>query len=534
MARLLLPSSSILAAAALVAATAATMFLLAAAPSAVVSATTTTTTTTTTSYVRSSRSVLLEEKREEEEEQVVPTSQRRSLQSLTNETSDFVSGPQVNQDRFVDFVYCYGALKRHDVDGNGRVEQPEYLAFVQDLGRNTECLGDLQELPIELMSCWNQLSCECRARGGAPECCEGSNAHIPISGSDVLSEQMASGQGLEFIVEEQQFLRQTCLRTDQCVIAFCGVPPPPVVPPPPLGVVVPPPPPPPPASTSQPLWWLFFLLLLIPLCCCRRRWWFVAGPPPKPDDESSASSESEIDEEIPGGGARHLMTEEEGPPPVALAAIPALAAAPDDGDPDANRVALRSQDIDEDGGGGGVAYSRSVQEPEYEEDPVPPGPKVIDQFDPPQPPQDDMALRHVEKPPPPPPVEDPYALEKYTPDGGIVEYEREGEWNYDADGGWTPDEKAAAVPKTWNRHKYDREEDVEPVVVDRRKDRHLDGLSGGAIFDMIGDDEEDVAAAAPTLGKGADMFSWVIDSTLTTLDQKQDDLRSDSGRGGED
>ena len=451
----------------------------------------------------------------------------RSLQSLTNETSDFISGPQINQDRFVDFIYCYGALKRHDVNNDGRVEQPEYLSFVQDLGRNTECLGDLQELPIELMSCWNQLSCECRARGGAPECCEGSNAHIPISGSDVLSEQMASGQGLEFIVEEQQFLRQTCLRTDQCVIAFCGVPPPPVVPPPPLGVVVPPPPPP---STSQPLWWLFFLLLLIPLCCCRRRWWFVAGPPPKPDDESSASSESEIDEEIPGGGARHVMTEEEGPPPEALAAIPVLAAAPDDGDPDANRVALRSQDIDEDGGGGGVAYSRSVQEPEWEEDPIPPGPKVIDQYDPPPPPEDDMKLRHVEKPPPPPPEDDPYALEKYTPDGGIVEYEREGEWNYDADGGWTPEEKLAAQPKTWNRQKYERSEEPEPVVVDKRKDRHLDGLSGGAIFDLIGDDDED-AAAAPSLGKGADMFSWVIDSTLTTLDQKQDDLRSDSGRG---
>lgn len=89
---------------------------------------------------------------------VAASSYLRSLQSLTNETQGFGSGPQANQDREVDFDYCYGAFSRHDTNGNQRVDQNEYLAFVQDLGNNTECLGNLELLPIEIMECWNQLS----------------------------------------------------------------------------------------------------------------------------------------------------------------------------------------------------------------------------------------------------------------------------------------------------------------------------------------------------------------------------------------
>jgi hypothetical protein len=218
------------------------------------------------------------------------------------------------------------------------------------------------------------------------------------------------------------------------------------------------------------------------------------------------------------------VTEEEpddAPPPVA--AVPADLEG-DYNDPDANRMAMKATEEDEDGMGGGVLYSRSVQEPEWEEDPVPPGPKVIEQFDPPPPPEDDFKLKHVEKDPPPPPEEDPYALEHYVPDGGIVEHERTGEWGYDADGGWKPEERAGKDPSEWNRAGYDREEVVEPPVVDNRRARHLDGLGGGAIFDHL-DEDDHVDTAAPAGGIG-DMFSWVISSTLSTLDQKQDDLRS--------
>jgi hypothetical protein len=405
------------------------------------------------------------------------------------------------------------------VNGNTQLDQSEYLGFVQDLGRNTECLGDLRELPIEIMACWNQLSCECRERGGDDDCCEDSNAHVPVSGLSAKED----GTGSEpYIVEEQQFLKQACLRTDQCVIAYCGVPPPPIVVLPPATPLPPPVAAAAPAAAKKNLWALFALLALL-LCCCRRRWCFFAGA--KDDDESeSESSESEIAEEMEGGGMRHLVTEEEpddAPPPVA--AVPADLEG-DYNDPDANRMAMKATEEDEDGMGGGVLYSRSVQEPEWEEDPVPPGPKVIEQFDPPPPPEDDFKLKHVEKDPPPPPEEDPYALEHYVPDGGIVEHERTGEWGYDADGGWKPEERAGKDPSEWNRAGYDREEVVEPPVVDNRRARHLDGLGGGAIFDHL-DEDDHVDTAAPAGGIG-DMFSWVISSTLSTLDQKQDDLRS--------
>ncbi|KAG7343473.1 hypothetical protein IV203_021418 [Nitzschia inconspicua] len=443
----------------------------------------------------------------------------RGLQSLTNQTQDFVSGPQVNQDREVDFDYCYGALGRHDTNGNQRVDQLEYLAFVQDFGSNTECLGNLRSLPLEIMACWNQLSCECRFRGGAADCCEGNNAHIPITG--LSAEEDGSGSE-PFVVEEQQFLRQTCLRTDQCVIAFCGVPPPPVIPPPPP--IVPPVAPVPAAAASRTYWELFALLALL-LCCCRRRWCFFAGAKHQ-DEEDESSSESE--EELEGGGMKHVVTEEEGEElgsvPPAAAAVPA-ALAGDYADPDANRQVLKATEEDEEGMGGGVMYSRSVQEPEWEEDPVPPGPKAIEQYDPPPPPAEDFQLKHIEKEPPPPPEEDPYALEHYVPDGGIVEHERTGKWGYDADGGWTPEERAGKDPSEWNRAGYDREEHVSPEVVDNRKKRHLEAMGGGAIFDHLDEDEHLDTNAAPSGGLG-DMFSWVISSTLSTLDQKQDDLRS--------
>ena len=152
------------------------------------------------------------------------------------------------------------------------------------------------------------------------------------------------------------------------------------------------------------------------------------------------------------------------------------------------RVPLRSQDVDEEVGGG-VAYSRSVEKPEREEDPppTPPGPKVTEQYDPMKPSQDNMALMHDGKPPPPP-VDNPYALEKYTPDGGIVEM-ADGEWKYDASGGWTTvdeddshEEKLSARPR--------QKHEPEPIVIDARQDRHLDELSTGAVCDLLDEDDE--------------------------------------------
>ena len=59
------------------------------------------------------------------------------------------SGPVINQDRVVDFNYCYGSLARNDVNSDGRLKRAEFENFAQDFGSATECLGPLTELPIE-------------------------------------------------------------------------------------------------------------------------------------------------------------------------------------------------------------------------------------------------------------------------------------------------------------------------------------------------------------------------------------------------
>ena len=82
---------------------------------------------------------------------------------------------------------------------NKRITKSEYLGFCQDFGGNTECLANLEELPIELQAVWNEITCECAQRGGAGNCCVGSNAHIPING--VLPTDTTT-------ISEQQFLRQ--------------------------------------------------------------------------------------------------------------------------------------------------------------------------------------------------------------------------------------------------------------------------------------------------------------------------------------
>ena len=462
---------------------------------------------------------------------------KRLLQSYTNETTDYEDGPAVNQDRVVDFEYCYGALQRADDNIDGRIEKSEYLHFVQDFGENTECLGDLLSLPampIELTACWNQLSCSCRVRGGAPDCCSEENANLPLNGVNAVypapSEQTKPQPPEEvYIEDEQKFLSQTCLRTDQCIIAFCGYPSPPVVP------IVPVPTIPPTLLVPEEketeenklnLLWLLFLLPL--LCCCRRRW--ILCPAGKADEDSDDEEENNDAEQapivpIPGDPTvmRSIPVDNEDD----LALIPSVENVLDDfegnfSDPDANRVAMKSMAASELGEGGGVRYYRVVKEPEYEEDPPPPEPKVIDQYDKDLPTGDGIKLKHIEKEQPPPPEEDPYALEHYEPDGGIVEHKRTGEWGYKADGGYTPGETTSREQSDWKNPGYNRAVAAAVVITDDRRDRNLDRYGGGAIFDHL--DETDEPASK---GVGNDPLQWVFSKTLNTLDDNQDDLVSE-------
>lgn len=446
---------------------------------------------------------------------------KRLLQSYTNETTDYEDGADTNQDREVDFETCYGALQRADIDRDGRLETIAYLKFVQDYGSNAECLGDLLSLPvmpIELTACWNQLSCECRDRGGAPNCCEREKAHLPLSGLNAVG--APSGQTFPqpaqepFIDQEQNFLKQTCLRTDQCILAYCGYPPAPipVVPP-----VVPPPLPVEPAPRNLQLLWLLFLLLL--LCCCCRRWFLCAAG--KVDDDEEDTEQAPPVESIEEG----VPPDENGSPvlPVGIANKPGDYGGDFD-DPNANRTTMMSTAMNEIGDGGGVRYYRVVQEPEYEEPPPPPEPKVIDQYDKGTPEGQTTKLKHVERERPPTPPEDPYALEHYVPDGGIVETERTGTFSYEADGGVNLHERTTKEKSEWNRPGYERAAQVAAIDVDDRRNRNIDGYEGGAIFDHLDETDE-----VPKGGAG-NLLEWVFTTTLGTLDDNQDDLRSETSR----
>jgi hypothetical protein len=385
------------------------------------------------------------------------------------------SGPTTNQDRFVDFDYCYQALNRHDADKSKKITKKEFLGFCQDFGGNTECLANLSELPIELQAVWNELSCECAQRGEGSNCCIGSNANIPING--VLSGDQTS-------ISQQQFLTQSCLRTDQAIIAYCGPPPIPPIIGPPSGILV---------IGSDIPWGIIAGAIILLLLLLRRRWFFF---PDKLEDDSSSES---VD-----GGAAKLDVQED-------------VEAPDEdgdmGEADADNGALKTKAEDEEMLGGAAIYNRTVQEPEYESDEEA-RPKKYQQYDLPEEPEDPFKLRHIEKPPPPPEGEDPYALEHYTPDGGVVSYDRQGEWSYDADGGWTPEEREARKGTDWEHKKYARGVKGASKQVDNRRQRTLEAYGGGEIFDQLEEATPDAGGAA-----GGGMFDWVIRETLNTLDE---------------
>jgi hypothetical protein len=404
-----------------------------------------------------------------------------SAQGSQSQNPPIQSGPQTNQDRVVDFAYCYEALNRHDSNADDRISQPEYLAFCQDFGANTECLANLEELPIELKAVWNEISCECAQRGGGADCCVGSNANIPING--VLPTDTTT-------IAQQQFLRQACLRTDQAIIAYCGPPPIPPVVGPPGGLVLATT-----AASSAPEAGIIAGAILLLLCCCRRRWFFF---PDKKEDDSSSESSS-----VDGGAAALNVAED-------------VEAPGEDGgmdDADAGNAKSKARSDEEAMLGGATTFGRTVEEPEYEDDEANRRAKY-EQFDRPDEPEDPFNLRHIERPPPPPGGEDPYSLEHYTPDGGVVSYEREGEWEYNADGGYAPGVRPDKKGTDWDRDKYKREVQEEPEVVDKRRQRTLEAYEGGEIFDQL---DEEVADSTAAGGDG--MFDWVIRETLNTLDE---------------
>ena len=434
-----------------------------------------------------------------------------------------VAAQTTNLDNFVDFETCYFELNQEDRNGDRTLNEDEYLQFVKDFGGRTECLAGVTNMPLEFRLVWNQLSCECRFRGGSSDCCLGDNANIPVAGTLV-------GQGERNVVREQTYLRQVCLRTDQAVITFCGPPPnPPLNPPPPVNGIVPPGPivrsPPPPLNTGERTGiGLAGLFLLILLCCRRRRWCLFASKMYESDESSSSSSSEDSLSSEGEAGARALEEGDiEDPPPPEPEPIPAmaLAAIPDgdnEGDKDGSKIRYGGEEEEE--SDDEVMYSRTVQEPEWEDEEYDRR-AAYEQGELPEEPPEELALRHVPTPPPEPEPEDPYELEHYVPDGGVYFPERHWEGGYEADGGWTPEEREGKAPVVFAPKKYERQVKEVPEPVDNRKQRTLEALSGGAIFDQLESGEPEPSGGG---GGPSGMFDWVISSAIDTLDEKGDQL----------
>jgi hypothetical protein len=433
-----------------------------------------------------------------------------------------IDAQQVNIDTEVIFETCYDSLRNFDTNQDRLIDRREYFGFAKDFGGRSECLGNINELPIELILVWNQLSCECNFRGGAEDCCTGDNARVPTQGARSADKT---------VIGEQNYLRQVCLLTDQAIISFCG------------------PPPPPPQATPPPVIVQaraiddggdeldrgvlagiilagLLLLLILYLCCCHRRRWCLCAGKKYENDDSSSSEDSSDDESSDGAGnvTREVDIEqpEIEPAAAALTAVPIAAAGSDDGEggDDMDKGMMEAEE--EEDFAGKSRYGRTVEGGDMIDEEE--GPKYggYKQLDPPEPPEEAFALRHVERALPPPPEEDPYELEHYVPDGGIIEHERHWEGGYEADGGWNREERPVSTPSERVRIKYEREIKEEPEIVDTRRQRKIEALGDGELWDQL-----DLAEPEQSAGKPEDMFDWVIRSTLNTLDQKGGELRDE-------
>lgn len=77
---------------------------------------------------------------------------------------------------------CLQALYDADSNGDRRVDQDEFVIFVQLLQPQLPASTDFETLPLSLQSTFNTLACNCRETD-ADDCCIGENAHLPNKGT---------------------------------------------------------------------------------------------------------------------------------------------------------------------------------------------------------------------------------------------------------------------------------------------------------------------------------------------------------------
>ena len=86
---------------------------------------------------------------------------------------------------FVDTSKCYNGLSLADGNGDNKIEQNEYAAFVQYVSPIglLDNVTTFAQLPLVLQANFFVLACLCHSRGEGEGCCVGNNATIPISGA---------------------------------------------------------------------------------------------------------------------------------------------------------------------------------------------------------------------------------------------------------------------------------------------------------------------------------------------------------------
>lgn len=424
-------------------------------------------------------------------------------------------------DSSLNFTGCYEDLAASDKDGNGYVQQNEYLTFIQTYGKR-KCFSE-DALTLQQSGVFNSLACICRDQtGSAADCCLGDNAKIPTAGAADPSTATP---------DQNTYLTSVCKLTDATIDSSC----PPVVNDrgePAVAVLNPDGTPVATGGKDKLPWWAWLLIaaaILFLLCCCCG---FALRKQRKKEDEEAQEDEAilanteakevtpkEIDPEQPVTTIPPTTTVENGADDLMME----IPVEPFEEEPDLDVPAHVAPIIATTVARGGVVGDDSEEEEEErrkrggnlipdEDDPD----RVIYRGAPPFPPP--------ENPPKPPrplkPIPDKenesdewdqpgrnieYPVEKDDMSAGEVEH-------YEPDGGVHWPQRPTKDPLDWNRE-WNRAKPEEPDDMDNRKHRIQMGLGEGEVWNKL---DEESAHFTPNRG-GNDAFDWVIQSALGAI-----------------
>lgn len=454
-----------------------------------------------------------------------------------NNNNNTVDEDLVNRpDPKLDYEGCASDLHRTDRNGDGGVDQDEYLNFIQEYGKRI-CF-ETSRLTLQQNSIFWNLACRCVVRDDNPtsDCCISDDAKISTAGANLPPTQRTS--------TEQEYLITVCKLTDATIDSKC---PPTVDDRDEAGAVVAGPgsvvatPPVAAAADDGGLgwWWALIaaaiLLCCLCLCCGFRRMRKKEDEEEREDEvlattvdkdeaqprdveadpeqavtmKSSMDSEprsmahtepnSEPDYEM---GPEFISSPEEEPvtpatviPMTATSVASGVVVGPDDDDEEETRKRRGGGPIPDDNDPNRVVYRGAPPFPPPENpaqprkplNPIPDKERDGDEWDQPG--------RDIQ-----------YPIEKDDMSDGEVEH-------YDPDGGVYFPNRPAKDPSDWNRN-WNRAKPDEPDEVDARKHRIQTGLGEGEVWNKL--DEESTHVQPKNTGNG-DAFDWVIQSALGAL-----------------